>query len=100
MVPVEPRAYAAVVVDGAAAHGAGRAAGADDGGRVGGKRLHLTEARLEGTGGRLIAFVDEFDQRDLEGLLLLPVRQRHEADPPPGRPRLPPTHVGQPARPW
>jgi hypothetical protein len=63
---VEARTHATIVVDRAAAHGTGWAAGADDAGRVGGERLHLGEARFEVTGRRLIAFVDELHQRDLE----------------------------------
>src|ERR1700674_6117173 len=97
MMSVEPRTNAAVVVDRATAHGAGRAAGADDDGGVGGKCLHLGEARLEMTGSPLIAFIPKLAKRDFERLLVLAVSERHEADSPPGGDRLLERHVGQTA---
>src|ERR1700694_288478 len=97
MMSVEPRTNAAVVVDGSTAHGTGRPAGTDEDGGMSSQCLHLGEARLEMTGGRLVPFIHQLDQRDFERLLILAVGERHEGGPPPGGDRLLERHVGEAA---
>ena len=62
MMPVQSWADAAIVVDGTAAHRAGRTPRADHPGGVRGEGLHLGQAGLEVPGGRLIAFFDHLHQ--------------------------------------
>src|SRR5689334_24873332 len=100
MMPVETRANPAVMVDRASAERAWRPTGADHGGGMSRKRLHLGEAGLETSGRRLGAFLDQFHQRNLEPLVVLAVGQRHESDAPYRTDRLLQRHVGQRPRRW
>ena len=93
--PVQTRADPAIMVNRTATERAGRPSGTDQGCGVCRQRLHLRQARFEMPGRRLVAFLDELDQRDLEPLLVLAVGDRHEADAPGWTDWLLEGHVGQ-----